>query len=134
MASFRCELTAYFDLATKFVAGLPSRSLLERREEVLKAVRLRLLRRGSLRFLRCAKSEGWRRGELNPCPRRYPRRHLHVYPAMSFKEPDVAPAHCPLPSAREIDSQIGAVAPPICQPAVLVFDASRRRIGNVAVN
>jgi hypothetical protein len=81
-----------------------------------------------------SKSEGWRRGELNPCPRRYPRRHLHVYPAMSFKEPDVAPAHCPLPSAREIDSQIGAVAPPICQPAVLVSDASRRRIGNVAVN
>src|SRR5438132_929552 len=23
---------------------------------------------------------GWRRGELNPCPRRYPRKHLHVYP------------------------------------------------------
>src|SRR5438094_4418489 len=22
----------------------------------------------------------WRRGELNPCPRRYPRKHLHVYP------------------------------------------------------
>jgi hypothetical protein len=42
MASFRCELTAYFDLATKFVAGLPSRSLLERREKVLKAARLRL--------------------------------------------------------------------------------------------
>ncbi len=42
MASFRCELTAYFDLATKFVAGLPSRSLLERGEEVLKAARLRL--------------------------------------------------------------------------------------------
>ena len=30
---------------------------------------------------------GWRRGELNPCPRRYPRRHLHVYPALRFKEP-----------------------------------------------
>ena len=24
-------------------------------------------------------SEGWRRGELNPCPLRYPRKHLHVY-------------------------------------------------------
>src|SRR5713101_1626422 len=86
----------------------------------------------ALHLLACQSSPptlcpGWRRGELNPCPRRYPRRHLHVYPAMSFKEPDVAPAHCPLPSAREIDSQIGAVAPPICQPAVLVSDASRRR-------
>jgi hypothetical protein len=30
---------------------------------------------------------GWRRGELNPCPRRYPRKHLHVYPALRFKEP-----------------------------------------------
>src|SRR6267143_3424386 len=29
----------------------------------------------------------WRRGELNPCPRRYPRKHLHVYPALRFKEP-----------------------------------------------
>ncbi len=30
---------------------------------------------------------GWRRGELNPCPRRSPRKHLHVYPALRFKEP-----------------------------------------------
>jgi hypothetical protein len=30
---------------------------------------------------------GWRRGELNPCPRRCRRRHLHVYPALRFKEP-----------------------------------------------
>src|ERR1700716_3858271 len=30
---------------------------------------------------------GWRRGELNPCPRRFPRKHLHVYPALRFKEP-----------------------------------------------
>jgi hypothetical protein len=51
VASFRCELTAYFDLATKFAVDLPSRSLLERGEEVLKAARLRLLRRGSLRKL-----------------------------------------------------------------------------------
>src|SRR5438128_5188104 len=29
----------------------------------------------------------WRRGELNPCPRRFLRRHLHVYPALRFKEP-----------------------------------------------
>ena len=29
----------------------------------------------------------WRRGELNPCPRRFPRRHLHVYPALGFREP-----------------------------------------------
>jgi site-specific DNA recombinase len=27
----------------------------------------------------------WRRGELNPCPRRFPRRHLHVYPALNFR-------------------------------------------------
>ena len=27
-----------------------------------------------------SRSEKWRRGELNPCPRRYPRKHLHVYP------------------------------------------------------
>jgi hypothetical protein len=31
--------------------------------------------------------KGWRRGELNPCPRRFPRKHLHVYPALRFKEP-----------------------------------------------
>jgi hypothetical protein len=43
----------------------------------------------------------WRRGELNPCPRRYPRKHLHVYPVISFKEPNVAPAHCRLPSVHE---------------------------------
>jgi hypothetical protein len=43
----------------------------------------------------------WRRGELNPCPRRYPREHLHVYPVTSFKEPNVAPTHCRLPSIRE---------------------------------
>ena len=71
---------------------------------------------------------------MNPCPRRYPRRHLHVYPVVSFKEPNVAPAHCRLPSVHEIDSQTDAVAPPICQPAVHVSDASRRRSGNVTVN
>jgi len=90
---------------------------------------LALLRRDSAESFR-----GWRRGELNPCPRRYPRSHLHVYPAKSFKEPNLAPAHCRLPSVRAIDSQTGAVAPPICQPAVHVSDASRRRSGNVAVN
>ncbi len=57
-------------------------------------------------------SEGWRRGELNPCPRRYPRKHLHVYQAISFKEPNVAPAHCQLPSVHEFPSPSGAVAPP----------------------
>src|SRR5438128_5055514 len=76
----------------------------------------------------------WRRGELNPCPRRFPRKHLHVYPAISFKEPNVAPAHCRLPSVREIDSPSGAVAPPVGQPAVLVFAVSRRHCENVAVN
>ena len=54
----------------------------------------------------------WRRGELNPCPRRYPREHLHVYPALRFKEPNVAPAHCRLPSVHEIPSPSGAVTPP----------------------
>src|SRR6266700_7661436 len=76
----------------------------------------------------------WRRGELNPCPRRYPRKHLHVYPAINSEEPSHAPAHCRLPSVREIDSQIGAVAPPICQPAVHVCRRSRRPASNVAVN
>ena len=79
-------------------------------------------------------SEDWRRGESNPCPRRYPRKHLHVYPAINSKEPSHAPAHCQLPSVREIDSQTGAVAPPIRQPAVHVFAASRRHCENVAVN
>src|SRR5207237_7244464 len=26
-------------------------------------------------------------GELNPCPRRCPRSHLHAYPALRFREP-----------------------------------------------
>ncbi len=90
---------------TLHFAGLPSRSLLEHRVEVQNGSAYALLRRGSHRFLRCAPKEGWRRGELNPCPRRYPRKHLHVYPAKNFKEPNVAPAHCLLPSVREIDSQ-----------------------------
>src|SRR5215475_8553300 len=76
----------------------------------------------------------WRRGELNPCPRRYPRKHLHVYPAISFEEPSHAPTHYRLPSIHEIDSRTGAVAPPIHQPAVHVFAASRRHCENVAVN
>jgi hypothetical protein len=78
--------------------------------------------------------EGWRRGELNPCPRRYPRKHLHVYPAISSEEPSHGPAHCRLPSVHEIDSRTGTVAPPIRQPAVHVFAASRRHCENVAVN
>jgi hypothetical protein len=79
-------------------------------------------------------SEDWRRGELNPCPLRYPLRHLHVYPVVSFKEPNVAPAHCRLPSVHEIDSRTGAVAPPVRQPAVHVCRRSRRPTSNVAVN
>ena len=88
-----------------------------------------LLRRGSPESLR-----GWRRGELNPCPRRYPRKHLHVYPAINSEEPSHAPAHYLFPSVREIDSRTGAVAPPVRQPAVHVFAASRRHCENVAVN
>src|SRR5262249_41032107 len=76
----------------------------------------------------------WRRGELNPCPRRYPRKHLHVYPAISSEEPSHAPAHCRLPSVHEIDSPTGAVAPPVRQPAVHVFAASRHHCENVAIN
>src|SRR5439155_11127297 len=72
---------------------------------------------GSLRFSTTLQSEGWRRGELNPCPRRYPRQHLHVYPAINSEEPSDPPAHCRLPSVREIDSRTGAVAPPIPPPA-----------------
>ena len=37
-------------------------------------------------------------------------------------------------ASANFDSQTGAVAPTICQPAVHVPDASRRRPGNVAVN
>jgi hypothetical protein len=37
-------------------------------------------------------------------------------------------------ASAKFDSQTGAVAPPICQPAVHVSDASRRRSGNVTVN
>src|ERR1044071_2124343 len=76
----------------------------------------------------------WRRGELNPCPRRYPRKHLHVYPTINSEEPSHAPAHCRLPSVHEIDSRTGAVAPPIRQPAVHVCHRSRRPTANVAVN
>jgi hypothetical protein len=78
--------------------------------------------------------EGWRRGELNPCPRRYPRKHLHVYPTINSEEPSHAPAHCRLPSVHKIDSRTGAVAPPIRQPAVHVCRRSRRPTTNVAVN
>ena len=92
-----------------------------------------LLRRDSLRSPFVA-SEAWRRGELNPCPRRYPRKHLHVYPAKDSEEPSHAPAHCWLLSVHEIDSQTGAVAPPVRQPAVHVFAASRRHCENVTVN
>src|SRR5438093_6955921 len=57
--------------------------------------------------------EGWRRGELNPCPHRCPRKHLHVYLASNSEEPSHAPAHYWLPSVHEIDLQTGAVAPPV---------------------
>src|SRR5437660_2140591 len=90
---------------------------------------LALLRRDSPESFR-----GWRRGELNPCPRRYPREHLHVYPAMNSEEPSHAPAHYLLPSVHEIDSRTGAVAPPVRKPAVHVCRRSRRPASNVAVN
>src|ERR1043166_589817 len=54
----------------------------------------------------------WRRGELNPCPRSCPRKLLHVYPVLSFKGPNVAPAHCRPSSIHEIPSPFDAVAPP----------------------
>jgi len=71
---------------------------------------------------------------LNPCPRRRPRKHLHVYPTINSEEPNFASAHCRLPSVHEIDSQTGTVAPPVRQPAVHVSAASRRHCENVAVN
>ena len=114
-------------------AGLPSRSL--RAPTQWRLIRPPSFYSGVAAFaLRCAPSEGWRRGELNPCPRRYPRKHLHVYPTTNSEEPSHAPAHCRLPSVHEIDSRTGAVAPPIRQPAVHVFAASRRYCENVAVN
>src|SRR2546423_14845239 len=94
-------------------AGLPSRSLWSAEKEV-QMISPPSLRYGVAAFafpLR-SKAEGWRRGELNPCPRSGPRKHLHVYPVVRFKEPNVAPAHCRLPSVREIPSPPGAVAPP----------------------
>src|SRR2546429_3502232 len=54
----------------------------------------------------------WRRGELNPCPRSCPHKLLHVYPVVSFKEPNAAPAHCRPPSIHEVPSPPDAVAPP----------------------
>ncbi len=95
------------------------------------------LRRGygaAVFALHLVASEDWRRGELNPCPRRYPRKHLHVYPTINSEEPSHAPAHCRLPSVHEIDSRTGAVAPPIRQPAVHVCRRSRRPTTNVAIN
>jgi hypothetical protein len=54
----------------------------------------------------------WRRGELNPCPRSFLRKLLHAYPMVSFKGPNVAPAHCRPPSVHEIPSPPVAVTPP----------------------
>ena len=53
----------------------------------------------------------WRRGELNPCPRSFMRKLLHAYPMVSFKRPNVAPAHCRPPSVHEIPSPPDAVTP-----------------------
>src|SRR5438552_17756013 len=57
-------------------------------------------------------ADWWRRGELNPCPRSCLRKLLHAYPMVSFKRPNVAPAHCRPPSVHEIPSPPGAVTPP----------------------
>src|SRR5437870_13350015 len=76
----------------------------------------------------------WRRGELNPCARRYPRKHLHVYPTINSEEPSHAPAHCRPPTVHKIASRTGVVAPPIRQPAVHVCRRSRRPTANVTVN
>ena len=65
-------------------------------------------------------SPWWRRGELNPCPRRCPRSHLHVYPVLRFKEPNAAPAHCRPPSIHEF-------------PATLLTRSLRRRISLLSV-
>src|SRR4029077_19443697 len=77
---------------------------------------------------------GWRRGELNPCPLRYPRKHLHVYPTINSEEPSHAPAHCRLPSVHKIDARTGVVPPPIRQPAVHVCRRPKLPTATVAVN
>ena|ERR1043166_4465998 len=72
----------------------------------------------------------WRRGELNPCPRRSPRKHLHVYPVVSFREPNVAPAHCRLPSVREFDLAVArgrSALRPACCPRFRRQQASLRK-------
>jgi len=76
----------------------------------------------------------WRRGESNPCPRRFPRKHLHAYPALRFKEPTLHRRTTSSRASAKFDSPLGAVAPPIGQPAVHASGASRRRPENVAVN
>ena len=62
---------------------------------------------------------------MNPCPRSGPRKHLHAYPMVSFREPNVASAHCQLPSAREIDFTVrrgrSAVRPVRKMPTLVPF-------------
>ncbi len=72
----------------------------------------------------------WRRGELNPCPRRFPHKPLHAYPVLRFKESNVAPAHCRLPSVREIrfTGERGRSARrPACCPRFRRQQASHRK-------
>src|SRR5206468_3379147 len=80
------------------------------------------------------RSENWRRGELNPCPRRYPRKHLHVYPALSSEKLTSHRLATSFRASAKRSCESGAVAPPIRQPAVSVSAASRRRCENVTVN
>src|SRR5439155_9203798 len=105
-----------------------------RRQQISAALFLSRFLSPLIRPISLFKSIYWRRGELNPCPRSGPRRHLHVYPVVRFKEPNVAPARCRLPSVREIPSPPGAVTPPNDYPAVHVWRRSRRPAPNVAVN
>src|SRR6202022_1353400 len=67
---------------------------------------------------------------LNPCPRCFRRKHLHVYPVVSFKEPNVAPAHCRLPSVHEVrftGERGRSPRRPACCPRFLRWQASLRK-------
>jgi len=54
----------------------------------------------------------WRRGELNPCPRRYPRKHLHVYPALKSEKLTLHRRTISFRASANFDSPPGAVTPP----------------------
>ena len=66
---------------------------------------------------------------MNPCPRRYPREHLHVYPAKILRSQTLHRHTAGSRASAKSIHKPGAVAPPTCQPAVHVSGASRRHFG-----